>query len=159
MRYFFFGTLMDWDVLEAVIGHPPDDVRLLPARLAGWKRVKVRGEAFPMLIQQPWTQVDGMVAEGLSAADIARIRFFEDVEYVTQVCHPTLASGQRIDAVMHVSTEALYPSTRPWDFDEWRMTEKTVYLAMAREWMGLYDRRADLDLKAAWAEIHARHGV
>ncbi len=78
---FFFGTLMDVDVLEAVLGHPmPADARE-PALLSGWKRVAMAGRAYPMLISHPTGSVDGHLVRNLSEQDRLRLDHYEGAEY------------------------------------------------------------------------------
>ena len=50
MRYFFFGTLMDQDVLSVVLGRRPAPGMIRSASLAGYRRFRARCESYPVLV-------------------------------------------------------------------------------------------------------------
>src|SRR3546814_14332510 len=77
-RYFFFGTLMDPDVLRLVLGRPVTRGALAPARLHGYRRMRILRDSFPVLVADPPPPVEGSVFNAAGAPDDARVLFFED---------------------------------------------------------------------------------
>ena len=51
MRFFFYGTLMDRDVLACVLARPVIAAALKPATLRGWRRCSVRGASYPVVVR------------------------------------------------------------------------------------------------------------
>ena len=49
--YFFYGTLMDRDVLNIVSGLNLAPARLRPARLPGYRRVRVQDVQYPAVLR------------------------------------------------------------------------------------------------------------
>ncbi|MGH6887228.1 MAG: gamma-glutamylcyclotransferase family protein, partial [Geminicoccales bacterium] len=85
MSFFFFGTLMDRDVLEIVLGRPVGEDELAPARLRGYRRVRTATRPYPMLKPDPDGVVEGMLLIEASRRDEVRILHFEDQEYVDRL--------------------------------------------------------------------------
>ena len=56
-RFFFFGTLMDRDVLELVLDRPVTERDLSPARLNGFARRRIAKDSFPVLIKASFLKV------------------------------------------------------------------------------------------------------
>ncbi len=75
---FAYGTLMWPEVLEAVIGRKPTGK---PATLPGFKRLRVRGECFPVIVKSPDDSVDGILYENLTGPEFALLDRFEGEEY------------------------------------------------------------------------------
>jgi hypothetical protein len=133
---FFFGTLMDEDVLTVVLGHPLTALGLQPARLTGWRRVSIAGRSYPMLIPHATGGVDGILVHGLDERDRCRLDYYEGPEYrmgtvtvrtdderdvlaATYLCQPDVVAGGREE----------------WRLDTWRMRHKRAALARIRSLM------------------------
>src|SRR5690606_34715685 len=74
MRYFFYGSLADPDVLAAVLGRAR--VRAVPATLDGWRRWRVAGETYPLIAPAPGERVDGVAVE-VTHAEARRLAWYE----------------------------------------------------------------------------------
>lgn len=153
MRFFFFGTLMDRDVLDAVvgqasagqlaIGQPAMGQRTAvhghrPAWLDGFRRVTVARETFPMVLPAPGHRLEGVVVEGLSAADIDRILFFESIEYAPRTIDVALADDSRLPARCFLTNDGVEHSGEAWDYGQWLNAHKADCLRETRLWMALY---------------------
>ena len=66
--YFFYGTLMDRDVLNIVSGLNLAPARLRPARLPGYRRVRVQDVQYPAVLRFEGYSVEGCVVHGIPAA-------------------------------------------------------------------------------------------
>jgi len=155
MRFFFFGTLMDKDIMEAVAGHALPDNRFLPSRLTGYRRVVVRKETFPMLLEAPGAEVDGVVVEGLSAGALDRIHFFESVEYEARRVDVMLEDGARTAAHLFAATDYAANSGEDWSSEVWQARHKEKGLRETFLWMGLYGFLEPEHANGLWDETLA----
>lgn len=164
MRWFFFGSLIDPDVLAVVLDRPASAYTRRPGTLHGYRRVCVIEESYPALIRDPHGRVDGLLVEPLSAEDEQRVRFFEGEEFQPRTCRIELHDGERLDARVFLTaslSDALHD--QPWDFDTWRARHKARFLAMARDFMAGYHTgdwyRRDERWKAAERASRARLSI
>jgi hypothetical protein len=138
MDCFFYGTLLDADVRRLVLGaHAP--TRLAPARLVGWRRVKVRGECFPVIQRQAGAIVSGLLARALDADARGRLIEYEGRDaYALVAVDVTLADGARCAAETFVplATGPLTPTRTAWSLEGWRRRDKRTFLAALRRGAG-----------------------
>ncbi|SDH52170.1 gamma-glutamylcyclotransferase family protein [Roseospirillum parvum] len=157
MRLFFFGTLMDVDLLALVLDRPVGDSRPRPARLRGYVRHRAAGESFPFLKPEPQGVVEGTVVEGLSEADVARLNFFEDEdEYRLYPIEVEDDTGWPMTAHVFLSTLKIRDSLEPWDHAAWARDEKPLTLLWAAEYMGYYGKLSCAEVDALWPDIKDR---
>lgn len=138
MRLFFYGTLLDSAVQSRVLGRVLDRRDLMPAVLRHFRCVYIAGRSYPMVVPRRGGLVEGVVAEGLSRDDLARIANYEGDDYRRER-HLVLAStlpGQSaqqpaqtpIAAWLYRSRPSARPSTREWRLAVWQDSEKAMYL-------------------------------
>jgi hypothetical protein len=150
MRYFFFGSLRDGDVLGLVLGRRLPPARLRPARLKGFRLLRVRGETYPLLTAAPAGVVHGTLVHGLTAADAARLAFFEGEEYETAPVMAEVGPRRRVRALAFRARPGLASGRCPWTFATWRRGHKRAFLPLVRMWMEFH-RHADFaDVDALW---------
>ena len=137
-HFFFFGTLLDRDLLSCVLDRRVDDTRYLPARLAGYRVVRLKDEVYPMLAVDPSASVEGAVIDGLDDTDLARIVFYESVEYAPLKVTVETHGGGPVEANAFVGSARAVPGARPWSFGEWKRAEKALAEIEARVWMKFY---------------------
>lgn len=133
--FFFFGTLMDRDVLTQVLDRPVADVELRAARLPGYRRVATAKEAYPMLVPDAAGAVEGVLLRRPSARDEVRIRHFEEDEFADRRVTVELLDGRRIPARAFFAVEDLEAAPHGWDFGTWARNDKARYLQRCRDWM------------------------
>ncbi|MEX0808394.1 MAG: gamma-glutamylcyclotransferase family protein [Dongiaceae bacterium] len=155
MRLFFFGSLMDSDLLSVVLDRPLDGVASRPARLLGFDRRRARGESFPVIVRQPGGAVDGSLVDGLSWGDLDRVQYFEGEDYRLRP-FPVAADDTRIEAHMFIATEKLRPDEASWDFERWRLEEKPFALAVAVELMASYGTLSAAEIGPHWPAMVER---
>lgn len=153
MRYFFYGSLMDPDVLALVLGRPRR--RTTPAAAEGWRRLRVAGECYPLIVPDPDGHVAGVVAE-ISPAEARRLAWYEGEDYELGELAVTLgSSGSSIAALAFLPNPDLAHAGEPWDPLLWRREHKAALLEAAGRWMAFEGRRpANLD--AAWRTARRR---
>ena len=150
MEFFFFGSLMDRDVAEAVLGRALESGALTPAVLHGFVRLTVAEESYPALAPRAGGRVAGMLLRGVSRADLARLQFFESEEFTPQLLDVELASRERVRARVFVASESLRVGEQAWDYRRWLREEKADFLALTRQWMAEFGRRESHELEESW---------
>lgn len=146
MRYFFYGSLTDPDVLAVVLGRPR--ARAVPARLAGWRRWRVAGECYPLIAPAPGEQVEGVLVE-VGAAAARRLAWYEGDDYEPRALEVELADGARVSAQVFLPRPNLAHAGQPWEPAAWAREHKAALLEAARQWMSFEGRRA-ANLDGAW---------
>ncbi len=153
--FFFYGSLMDRELLEAVIDRSSQHLHLQPGRLDGYAAETAHGYSFPTLVARSTGIVEGVVTHGLSDEDVARISYFEDTEYAPQAVE-VLTAQARILARTYMSTSALRSSGEAWDFTHWRVHHKPVLVAVTRKVMrDHYGITPFEEIDAHWHRIKA----
>lgn len=132
MDFFFYGTLMDPDVLAAVIGRKMLPGRMKPATLAGWRRIGLKGTPYPVIV--PGAAADtvaGIMAAGLTAADVRNLKRFEGAAYGIETVSVSLDGGGPVSASVFVPAKGVATTDTEWDFETWRRRHKRRDLGVA----------------------------
>src|SRR3954463_6988818 len=82
---FFYGTLMDLDVLAYLLERPVDLGDLEGARITGLRRMAAHGTRCPGLVPKPGGKVEGRLLRRATVRDIARINHYESEEYLAEL--------------------------------------------------------------------------
>ena len=153
MRFFFFGSLLDADVLALVIGRHLAARAWAPASLDGYVRALSALESYPVIVARPGGRVDGALVRGLSAADRARIAWFEEGEYEVTPVTVTLDGGRRIAAHACITHPDHPVRVGEWSLARWRREAKPGFMVRTRAWMDLYGRATPAEAEAAWQAL------
>jgi hypothetical protein len=73
MNLFFYGTLLDPAVLEAKTGRSFARSRFIPAILDGYRRVRIPGTPYPMLVAVSGEAVEGVLMRDVDGTTRARL--------------------------------------------------------------------------------------
>ncbi|UUX48612.1 gamma-glutamylcyclotransferase [Nisaea acidiphila] len=144
LPYFFFGTLMDQDVLERVLGRAPGPLSTA-AVLHGYSRVRVDREPYPALVTAPGHRVAGLLLRDYSAEDDRRIRYFEDFDFAIEQTEVETEAGSET-AHFCGAVSNITPMDEPWSYEEWVRTDKERFLRVTDIYMKGY---GTLDAEAA----------
>jgi hypothetical protein len=151
--FFFYGSLMDLELLEAVLGRPATGLTFVTGWLDGYIAETAAGYTFPTLIERRGERVDGIVAHGLTQADIDRIAYFEDTEYAPMVVDVSTAESD-VSAQVYLATGSLKTTGEPWAFDKWKKEHKPLLLAVTRKVMSEhYGTTPIAEIDAVWHKI------
>ena len=123
MRYFFFGTLRDLDVLKIVLNWPVDYLNIQSAYLNGYRTRLAVAEPYPVLEKCTDRRVEGIVVQGFT---------------------PSMSS-----AAAHVSSHFEYYPDIDWEYRNWSETDKSILRVLTKQWM---KHQGCEDLSAADAE-------
>jgi hypothetical protein len=121
--YFFYGSLMDADVLSAVLGKRVPPTRFRPARLVGHRCLCNRRDEFPVIVADPGTDVAGVLVRGIGAAAARRLARYEGPGYALAKRSVATATG-RIDAHVFVPVRPGISIGKAWNFQAWRRRHK-----------------------------------
>lgn len=130
--FFFYGTLMDPEIVRAVIGRPLSGLSPRVARLEGYKRVYVAAATYPALIADSDTSLEGIVVSRISPIEISRITRYEGADYQARLTTVQTLDGQSVEAQVFFPKAAIRTTNRPWVLDEWRRRDKKRFLAGMR---------------------------
>jgi hypothetical protein len=155
MRLFFFGSLMDADLLRLVLDRNTGDIAHAPAEILGYERRRAKNESFPIIVPTPGGRVEGRLVTGLTAEDVARIQWYESDDYALRPCL-VKAGDARHDAHVFLATASLQDEGIAWDFDHWVAVEKPMCLSLAREIMNHYGVISPAELVERWPAMKAR---
>lgn len=155
MRFFFYGTLQDIPLLECVIARAASGLSFEPAWVEGYAARRAVNETFPVLVESPGARLPGVLTGGLSGADMARIRFFEDSFYESSRVTAHAAAGPET-AEMFLLTDPSQAADDPWTFEAWAEHDRAVLRHMAAEFVPLMDRMTYDEADKLWEELRAR---
>ena len=111
MDYFFYGTLTDPALLARLVG--PCAARAEPARLDGFRRVRLRGQPYPTVVPAEDCGVDGLVVGRIDAAGAHRLAEYEGPSYSIRLLGVTLQDGRMRRVRVFVAPVGL-ASDEPW---------------------------------------------
>jgi len=128
---FTYGTLLFPEVMEAVAGRVFASV---PATLAGFARVCVRGAVYPGAREEAGGSIAGLLHRDVDAAALARLDRFEGELYERRRVRVALGDGTSIDAEVYVVPPTFVARLEPraWDPDRFRREHLAAYLARCR---------------------------
>ena len=115
MVYFFYGTLMDRDVLRRVIGRTIGAGCLVPAVLEGYTRVHRAHGPYPVVVAKAGGRVEGCLMDGIGRRGAARIARFEGGEYVLRPLTVHVPGRGTVRARVFVPRPSVRLSGKPWD--------------------------------------------
>lgn len=159
MNWFFFGSLMDQEVLEIVVGRTVLEEEMIVAELPGYRRVSVANESYPALAFTPNQSIDGILIETLDATEALRIMYFEGEEYRAEEVQLRLKNQKPVSAFCFLPSEDLSIINLEWDFEQWKTKYKHDFLHLSEEWMSSYGTLDFAEVNAQWLESNAKRGL
>ncbi len=138
---FFYGTLRHRPLLELVLG--PDGgagLRLSDAELPGYEACWVVGESFPIICVSEGGSAVGLLAEGLSAEDVARLDFYEGGYLYDLAPVPVRTPEGVVSARVYFPAEGAWDAGEPFSLEDWEERWAEVTRHAAIDYMSLYGR-------------------
>jgi gamma-glutamylcyclotransferase (GGCT)/AIG2-like uncharacterized protein YtfP len=138
LPFFFFGTLMDADVLARVTARPVVPAEMREAWLWGYRRHAARNAPYPVLRPHAACHVKGWVFHPRSADERARIDHFESEEYAPEVLR--VQEGTRmVAALCYLDLDDVFDVLEEdWSLHHFQTVEKPHYLEACDGWMADY---------------------
>ena len=132
MRFFFYGTLIDPDVMALVIGRRLPPSAFVAAILPGHSRRRAKGATYPVVVRDPADRVHGVVVGGLTSRDVARLAAYEGPGYRIARLKVRVGGELATVSVFEPVVARLQPSNSPWDYALWKGRHKRPFVGRLR---------------------------
>lgn len=113
---FIFGTLLDPEIRQAVIGGSGNPVT---AGLPGFTVSTVQLRLFPCLEAKVGQRAEGMILRDLSVDQLARLEFYLDPAICTRRVVAALCEGREVNVQTHVLSAGGVVLGKAWDYAQW----------------------------------------
>ena len=130
---FFYGTLLDHDVMAVVIGRRLPPSAFVPARLRGHVRRRAKGVSYPILVRDPGGEAEGVVVGGLSKRDVERLSAYEGPRYRIAPLKVTVGGVLMCVSVFAPKEASFQPVDGAWDLELWQGRYKRPFVARIRK--------------------------
>ena len=135
---FFFGTLMDLDVLAYLLERPVDLDDLEPATITGFRRMTAVGPLSRARARAGRRGRGSAVAPGHCPRHRADQSLRE--RGVSGGAAPvTTGAGREVAAWLYLGLDGLEASDVPWSLEDWRRTVKPGFFAACDGWMADFE--------------------
>lgn len=154
MRHLFiYGTLRHLPLLELVLGRPAGAIDLSEASLPGYRVSAAAEGPFPTIEVCEGAQAEGLLVQGLSADDFARLDFYEGA-FDYDLVPVTLAEGQA--AEVYLPQPGRWTAQGPWSLAQWEADWAALSCHAAREVMSYMGKRPRAEVDAMFPMIRRR---
>lgn len=132
MRFFFYGTLLDHDVISLVLGRRVSPQAYTPAALPGHARRRVKGASYPIVVRDPKGEVRGAIVGGLSLRDVEHLARYEGPRYCIAPLKVRIDGVTSTVSVFAPREERFQPTSGEWNLVAWQRRYKRAFLARIR---------------------------
>lgn len=132
MRFFFYGTLIDPEVRDLVLGRLARAATAIPATLGGWRAVRVYGRSYPALVRVRDAVAEGVLVAGLPREALDRLVRYEGPAYDLVVLDVEGADGRSRTARVFVAGESCRVDGRPWSYADWCRRDRKAFIQRLR---------------------------
>lgn len=130
--FFFYGTLMDIDLLRAVASGTVTHDRMMPAVLNGFRRSAVDKQAFPVVTRRSGGRVSGLLVLDMNELQLCRLIAYEGPSYRAMwVLVRSQKQGSRWALTFVGNPAKLTPLGAAWSFARWVRRSKSRTLRRA----------------------------
>jgi hypothetical protein len=134
VRFFFYGTLRDRDLLSLVLGRPVARDALRPATLLDWRRCAARGVTYPILVRERGATTEGDVLDGVSPPERRRLSIYEGEGYRLARVFATIDGSTPRGMLLFAPTGNAPPALdQDWSLEDWRTRHKARAIEVVRE--------------------------
>lgn len=148
--FFFYGTLCHAPLLRQVMGRLP---AMQPATLAEHAVYWAEGGAFPLIVPEAGGAAGGMLVEGLSPDEAARLDYYEGgFRYDTRDVAVRAADGRAVMARVYFPQAGRWQPAAAWSLPDWVARYGAAAVATAADFMALMGR-------VPAEEVAARYGA
>jgi len=157
--FFFYGVLMDRELLALVIGRATDGLGIEVATVHDFIQRRALNESFPILVSHPGGRAEGVLVTDLTAADVDRLKFYEASDYegsdYALAALPVECRGEFLAAQIFMPTAHIAADEMVWDFDTWAAVDRPLFMATVQERMSRYGRISAAENNALWPQMKA----
>lgn len=142
---------MDGDVRSCVLGNSSSQrIVTKPATIAGYRKVCLPHETYPVLVPDANRCAEGILLDGLDRRELDRIVFFEGEEYELSPCTAALADGSFIDALFFDEGIMPRPQSKDWSFSFWVDQHKDYMLRQTAHYMSYFGLMSAVEADQYW---------
>jgi len=152
---FFYGTLRYQPLLDLVMGQA-HNLRVTQAQLPEHEVLWAKGESFPMIRPAKGGCARGVLIEGVDAAFLKRLDFYEGGFAYTLRDVMVDVNGRQVGAQVYFPEEGLWTPGAPWSLAQWEGDWGDITLYAAREVMGYYGHLDAGEVARRFPMIRAR---
>lgn len=153
--FFFYGTLCHRPLLAVVLGR---DVPLRDACLNDHAVYWAEGHPFPLIVPQAGGLARGLLAEGLTAEDVARLDFYEGgFAFQTQDLVVETDAGARV-ARVYLPDPGVWSPGAGWSLADWAARWGDTVVATAHDFMALHGEKPSAGVLARYGLMLVRGG-
>ncbi len=103
-------------------------MRLHPAVLAGYQRVRVQDVQYPAMYASDGHSVEGRAVHGIPAPAAERLRLYENDGYDLAVKPVIFGDATGRKAALFTETVRMNLTDEDWPFEDWRRQHRRQYL-------------------------------
>ena len=156
MPLFVYGTLRHLPLLTLILGRDLPAAQRRPARLPGHRAVWAEEQAFPLIVAAEGHSAEGLLLEGLSGDDLARLEFYEGgFGYHLRPVMAEVAGGE-VPARVWFPDPGLWQEGAAWELADWQARWGAINCAAAAEVMGWFGLRGAAEVARMYPMILAR---
>ena len=154
---FFYGTLRDAGIRRCVFAESIGDDQIIHAHAQGYDTMFYPGETYPVLVPAPGVVTMGHVLLNPSDEALERMVFFEGSEYELADLPVTSVDGEAIQARYNRACDSRLNFSEPWDYEEWRLTERDNFFEVTRLYMKrCWGKMTLAEAGLIWQELQLR---
>ena len=150
---FFYGSLRHAPLLQIVLGRSLTSIAPQAAVLRDYAAFAVKEGPFPTLVPQTGAQAEGLLVQGLTSEDIARLNFYEGGFQYDLV--DVVLTGDTT-AKVYMCAPDRWTAMQAWDVDEWALHWGQMSCFAASEVMGHYGKITAEDVAQMFSQIRGR---
>lgn len=152
---FFYGTLRHVPLLSLVLGRVAQELQITEATLPEHVVFWAKDQAFPMIVAGEGV-AQGVLVEGLSVDDIARLNFYEGgFDYSLEAVTVSTPRGT-VDTEVYFPEPGRWQAGEPWSLQDWVAQWGDLTLYAAEEVMSYYGLRDTAEVDRMFPMIRAR---
>ena len=138
MRFFFYGTLMDPDVLGHVLGRPATSEQLAKALLPGYRRYALAKDTYPVALRVPGGLVEGLTLDGVDTEEAERLAYYESAAY-SILAETVMIGSARKRAILFAAERGGFDlSPDGWSLAIWQRQHKQDFMPRVQGAMKRY---------------------
>ena len=154
-EFFLYGTLLDRDLLQIVLGADPDG-RLTPAQWPGWQAYWAQEGLYPIPAPAPEGQAEGFVLTDVTPIERARMHFYEAAfYYLPKPIEVVTEAGPR-QVQVYVPDRDIGTPGAPWSITEWQDKRGAMSREAARDVMSRFGKMTQEEFRSSIGMRRAR---
>lgn len=155
--FFCYGSLRHLPLLEIVLGRAVADIGVVQATLENHAVYWAKDQSFPMIVPEPGASAAGLVIDGLSDTDMARLDFYESgFEYDLSPVPVVSAAGETTQALVFFPDAALWSPGAYWSLADWERDFGAQSREAATDVMSYFGSKTNQEIVAMFPMIKAR---